>query len=83
MENQTEENQKTEAGAKAAFESADDIANDLYTTYCKAVGGIAYNGDPLPTWEEFKADVVKQKQANGWLEVAIRAYNRFSSAGQN
>lgn len=83
MENQTEENQKTEAGARAAFESADDIAKDLYTTYCEAVGGVAFNNDPLPTWEEFRADTSKQKQSDAWVQVAIRAYNRFASAGQN
>lgn len=46
------------------------IANRLYTIYCAAVGGVAFNGDPLPTWDEFSADPSKEKQANAWRAVA-------------
>ena len=48
-------------------------AGELYTHYCKAVGGVAFNGDPLPTWDEFIADPKKTKQANAWLAVAFLA----------
>lgn len=37
-----------------------------YESYCAAVGGIAFNGDPLPTWEDFSADPNKAKQAQAW-----------------
>lgn len=49
------------------------IAETLYETYCKAVGGKAFNGDPLPNWKEFAADPKKKPQADGWREVAIAA----------
>jgi len=42
----------------------------LYAVYCEAVGGLAFNGDPLPDWETFKADENKAKQVNGWRAVA-------------
>jgi len=53
------------------------IAVPLYETYCKSVGGKAFNGDPLPTWREFHADTTKQKQVNAWLNVAIEAAYQF------
>jgi len=49
------------------------VAEELYTAYCKAVGGVAFNGDPLPSWAEFSADPSKTKQSNAWLEAADRA----------
>lgn len=45
-------------------------AGMLYERYCVAVGGKAFNGDPLQTWVEFSADPNKQKQVDGWLQVA-------------
>lgn len=47
-----------------------DHAKLLYETYCSAVGGVAFNGDPLPNWEEFSADPAKEKQVVGWLAAA-------------
>lgn len=49
------------------------LAEKMYTAYCQAVGGVAYNGDPLPDWETFKADPAKQKQAFAWVEAAEEA----------
>lgn len=49
------------------------IAGQLYETYCQAVGGKAFNGDPLPTWAEFRADPAKQKQGEAWIAVAQKA----------
>lgn len=51
------------------------IAGNLYEIYCKAVGGVAFNGDPLPSWDEFSHDTKKQKQADAWREVATAAVN--------
>lgn len=48
----------------------EEIARDLYTTYTKAVGGIAFNGDPLPGASEFFGDPTKKKQADAWRAVA-------------
>mgnify|MGYP001570328487 FL=1 len=49
------------------------IADELYSEYCKEVGGKAFNGDALPSWEEFKADPSKEKQFEAWIAVANRA----------
>ena len=49
------------------------IAEQLYIAYCQAVGGKAFNGDPLPDWETFYTDETKEKQANAWLAAADRA----------
>lgn len=49
------------------------IAEELYRTYCEAVGGVAYNGDPLPAWLEFSSDPNKTKQADAWRAAADRA----------
>ena len=49
------------------------VAEELYTTYCAAVGGFAFNGDPLPTWVEFSTDPLKTKQSEAWLAAADRA----------
>lgn len=51
----------------------EQLAGHLYQTYCEAVGGKAFNGDPLPSWEEFSTDEKKQPQANGWRAVASAA----------
>ena len=48
-------------------------AKELYEVYCESVGGVAWNGDPLPSWEEFSADSTKETQADGWRRVAERA----------
>jgi len=48
----------------------DDVAKAMYTAYNEAVGGVAWNGDPLPDWDEFAADEKKQKQVNGWRAAA-------------
>lgn len=49
------------------------IAHELYTTYCAAVGGKAFNGDPLPSAAEFFADAAKTKQADAWRSAADRS----------
>lgn len=48
----------------------EEHAGFLYETYCNAVGGKAFNGDPLPSWSEFADDPKKQVQADAWREVA-------------
>ena len=49
------------------------VANELYTAYCAAVGGVAFNGDLLPNWDTFVADLTKTKQSEAWLATADRA----------
>ena len=55
------------------MKNIEEIAGQLYETYCQAVGGKAFNGDPLPTWKEFRADPAKQKQSEAWIQVAQKA----------
>lgn len=54
--------------------SIDYIAGQIYEAYCQSVGGVAFNGDPLPKWEDFAADPQKQKQVQGWIAAATRAH---------
>lgn len=49
------------------------VAKRLYETYCEKVGGLAFNGDKLPTWEEFSTDSTKKKQSDAWLAAAQAA----------
>lgn len=51
----------------------EELTKILYETYCEQVGGVAFNGDKLPTWEQFSADPTKQKQVNAWHAVAFKA----------
>ena len=51
----------------------DKLAGQLYETYCKSVGGKAFNGDPLPDWKTFRADPSKKKQSDAWVDVAHEA----------
>ena len=53
--------------------NAETVVNHLYTTYCAAVGGRAFNGDLLPDWEAFRADPSKKLQSDAWVRIAERA----------
>ena len=56
----------------------DQLAGEMYSEYCAAVGGKAFNGDPLPTWEYFCADdLTKKKQIAAWIKVAEHAREVF------
>jgi len=52
-----------------------NLAGEMYTAYSTAVGGKAFNGDPLPDWRTFRADPEKQKQALAWIAAANAARN--------
>ncbi len=51
----------------------ESIAYALYGEYCAAVGGVAFNGDPLPDAPTFFNDPLKSVKANAWRRVAILA----------
>ena len=53
--------------------NAEYIASQLYAAYCEAVGGVNFQGDPLPSWEEFSSDPNKKKQSDAWVVAANRA----------
>lgn len=52
------------------MKKTEELAKRMYDAYCLAVGGKAFNGDPLPSWELFSVDPSKQLQVNGWLKAA-------------
>jgi len=52
-----------------------NLAGQMYEAYCTAVGGKAFNGDPLPDWKTFRTDPSKQKQAEAWIAAANAARN--------
>lgn len=64
-------------------EFTESIAKELYEHYSAAVGGIAYNGDPLPGWDAFIAHPEKQKQAEGWRKTAEYAIARLMPVAVN
>ncbi len=55
------------------------VAERLYTVYCESVGGKAYNGDPLPDWNDFHNDPSKDKQSKGWMDAADAAIDLLCS----
>lgn len=59
------------------------IAQIAYTAYCQAVGGKAFNGDPLPSWEEFCADPAKQVQVAAWRAAAEAVAQQMALDGGN
>lgn len=63
------------AGNSKFYEKRDPerTAGVMYAAYCEAVGGKAFNGDPLPAWQEFRADPSKQKQSFAWVAAADAA----------
>jgi len=44
-------------------------AKDAYEVYSEAVGGVNFQGDALPGWEEYRNDPTKTKTLQGWLAV--------------
>lgn len=57
----------------STLSKAEQIARVMYDNYCIAVGGKAFNGDPLPNSEEFFTDESKTKQATAWIVAAQNA----------
>lgn len=55
------------------YDTLNGLAKELYHTYCESVGGVAFNGEKLPNWEEFSLDPNKATQAAGWMNVARKA----------
>tara|TARA_R110002153_G_scaffold113986_2_gene256559 strand:+ start:726 stop:1118 length:393 start_codon:yes stop_codon:yes gene_type:complete len=73
------QNEEPEAAHSAVHQDNIDIsAERFYSTYCKEVGGVAFNGDPLPTWDEFSKDESKTKQSDAWKAVATDAIEMVS-----
>lgn len=54
----------------------EELAREAYDVYCAAVGGKAWNGQPLPTAEEFFTDSAKKLQADAWRAVAEYMLNQ-------
>ena len=51
----------------------ESLAGTMYETYCAGVGGFAFNGDALPPWSDFRADLTKLKQSESWVRAAEAA----------
>jgi transcriptional regulator of met regulon len=62
--------------------TTEQLACELYDIYCEAVGGKAFNGDPLPKSEEFFKDTSKEKQANAWRKTAMAAMVLLNGGGR-
>lgn len=48
----------------------EELSKVMYDEYCRAVGGKAFNGDKLPTADDFFVDDTKKKQADAWRAAA-------------
>lgn len=55
-----------------------DFAGELYAVYSDAVGGVNFQGDALPTWDEFRADQNKVDQSDAWVVVAQHVIDKYS-----
>ena len=62
----------------SAHQDIINLAAHIYECYCHAVGGKAFNGDPLPSWPEFQNDPKKKLQSDAWIAVANAARNWIS-----
>jgi hypothetical protein len=49
------------------------VAELMWKAYCRAVGGKAFNGEILPTWQMMVNDPSKKLQVEGWLSAADAA----------
>ena len=61
----------------------DTLAKQMYDAYCEAVGGVAFNGDPLPKSDEFFSDETKLKQVNAWRAAAEIPYAMIHNLTSN
>lgn len=57
-----------------------DIAEAAYTAYREAVGGKAFNGDPLPTWTQMCLDSKKEHLVRAWRAAADAVEVELSKA---
>jgi hypothetical protein len=68
----TEVSQQEIDQQEAIAQVLEQLTGVAYDTYSDAVGGVAYNGDKLPDWDEFGDDPNKTKQADAW-RIAVKA----------
>lgn len=61
----------------------DALPKKLYTAYCEGVGGVAFNGNKLPTADEFFTDPSKEKQAKAWRKAAQETGDLFLECARN
>lgn len=61
----------------------EQLARKTYDKYCRAVGGRAFNGDTLPTAEQFFTDPTEQKQADAWRADVEETHDLFLQCIQN
>lgn len=54
------------------------LGKTAWDTYKDTVGGKAFNGDPLPTWEEMEKDPAKTQIVCAWQASALAVAVAFS-----
>lgn len=59
--------------------TVNQLAGELYETYCLAVGNKPYNGDMLPTWHALTLDQSKQKIVSAWEAVAVKVMQDWTA----
>lgn len=57
----------------SSTDEGDEMAKALYTSYSSSMGGVSFNGTPLPTADELFSDNTKGKIADAWRATALRS----------
>jgi hypothetical protein len=57
-----------------------ELAGRFYTAYRTSVGGLSFNGTPLPNWDQLVTDPTAEKVVKGWRAVAGTAAERVEDA---
>ena len=57
----------------------DQTTAAAWNEYREVVGGVAYNGDPLPTWDQFRDDPNKAVQVKAWRRAVYESTNTYLS----
>lgn len=61
-------------------EQIEERAKGLWEAYATSVDWKAFNGDPLPQWDEFSTDPAKVKQADGYRAMARHVIQKENEA---
>lgn len=56
-----------------------DAGREAYTAYNEACGGLSFRGEPLPSWDQLKADPKTEKLVHYWNTAAMHTAIRFQN----
>jgi acyl carrier protein len=71
---------KLDHTARDRVNKVNEVAVVLWGAYSRGVGGVAFNGDPLPDWATFAGDPAKKTQSEAWLLAAGAVLDHLQKA---